>query len=60
LLLGIFDVGVKSGFRYALLAPLIFVILHFAYGLGGIWGIIRFVVLKGRGMKKPQEMELSR
>jgi len=60
LALGTLDVGRKSGIKYALAAPLIFVILHFAYGLGGLWGIIRFILLAGRGMAKPEKMKLSR
>jgi glycosyltransferase involved in cell wall biosynthesis len=53
-------VGCQSGWRFALIAPLIFVILHFAYGLGSIWGVIRFLVLKNWNMKKPDEIQMSR
>jgi len=60
LAIGALDVGFKSGRRYAPLAPVVFAILHFAYGLGSLWGIIRFSILKGRGMKKPEQMEMSR
>jgi len=60
LAVGALDVGRKSGWRYAPVAPLVFVILHFAYGLGSIWGGIRFSILKGRGMKRPEQMKLSR
>jgi glycosyltransferase involved in cell wall biosynthesis len=60
LVIGALDVGRKSGWRYAPLAPVVFVILHFAYGLGSLWGIIRFSILKGRGMKKSEQMEMSR
>lgn len=57
---GAVDVGRKSGWKYMPLAPIIFSILHFAYGLGSIWGIIRFVLLGGKGMVKAEEMAMSR
>jgi len=60
LLAGAFDTGRKSGWQCAPLAPLVFVILHFGYGLGSLWGIIRFFILKGHGVKKPEEMQMSR
>ena len=57
---GALDVGRRSGGRFAPMAPLVFVILHFAYGLGSLWGGIRFCVLKGRGMRRPEQMQMSR
>ncbi len=60
LTIGTIDVGRKAGWQYAPLAPVIFVILHFAYGIGSIWGAIRFCILKGCGLKKPQEIQMSR
>ena len=60
LVTGAVGVGCKSGWQYAPIAPLIFTILHFAYGLGCLWGGIRFSILKGRGMKKPEEIQMSR
>lgn len=60
LLAGTFDVGRKSGWLYVPLVPLVFVILHFGYGLGSLWGIIRFVILKGHDVKPPEEMQMSR
>ena len=60
LLVGAFDVTRKSSMKYAILSPLIFVILHFGYGIGSIWGIVRFILFKGKGMKKPQDIILSR
>jgi len=60
LVTGALDVGRKSGWRYAPVAPLIFAILHFGYGLGSLWGGVRFCILNGRGMKKPEEMRMSR
>jgi len=60
LMIGALDVGRKSGWRYAPLAPVVFAILHFAYGLGSLWGVVRFSILRGRGMKEPGEMQMSR
>ena len=60
IVIGAFDVGHKSGWRHALLAPVVFVILHFAYGLGSLWGIVRFSILRTSGMKKTEQMQMSR
>jgi len=60
LIVGAFDVGRKSEWRFAPIAPLVFMILHFAYGLGSFWGVIRFSVLKNRDMKKAEEIQMSR
>jgi len=60
LVIGAVDVGRKSGWRYASFAPIVFAILHFAYGFGSLWGFIRFSILKGGGMKKPEQMQMSR
>jgi glycosyltransferase involved in cell wall biosynthesis len=57
---GALDVGRRSGWRFAPIAPLIFAILHFAYGLGSLWGGIRFWALRGRGMRRPEQMHMSR
>jgi glycosyltransferase involved in cell wall biosynthesis len=55
LLIGALDVGRKSSWRYAPPGPVVFAILHFAYGFGSLWGIIRFSILRGRGIKKPEQ-----
>lgn len=60
IVIGALDVGRKSGWRYVPLAPMVFSILHFAYGSGSLWGVIRFSVLRGSGLKKPEEMQMSR
>jgi glycosyltransferase involved in cell wall biosynthesis len=60
LVIGTLDVGRKSGWRYAPLAPVVFAILHFAYGLGSLWGIVRFSILRASRMKKPEQMQMSR
>jgi len=60
LISGAVDVGRQAGWKCALAAPLIFKIIHFGYGLGTLWGFVRFVLLRGAGMKKPDRMKLSR
>jgi succinoglycan biosynthesis protein ExoA len=60
IVIGALDVGRKSGWRYAPLAPAVFFILHFAYGLGSLWGVIRFSILRRHGMKKTEQMQMSR
>jgi succinoglycan biosynthesis protein ExoA len=60
LTIGALNVGRKSGWRYTPVAPIIFAILHFAYGFGSLWGIVRFSILKGRDMKKPEHIRMSR
>lgn len=57
---GAVGVGYKSGWKYALPAPLIFGILHFAYGLGSLWGGVRFCILRGHGVRKPEQVQMSR
>jgi len=57
---GSIQVGKRAGWKYAVLAPLIFAILHFAYGFGSLWGILRFILLGGRFMSKPGDLKLSR
>jgi glycosyltransferase involved in cell wall biosynthesis len=57
---GALAVGRKSGWQYAPLSPVVFVILHFGYGLGSLWGIFRFTILKGYGLPKPEDSQLSR
>jgi hypothetical protein len=60
LLIGALDVGLKSGWQYAPLAPVAFAILHFAYGLGSLWGVVRFSILRAKGLKKAEQMQMSR
>jgi hypothetical protein len=60
LFVGASIVGCQSGWQFMPMAPLVFVILHFAYGIGSLWGVFRFFMLKGRGMKKPAEIQISR
>jgi glycosyltransferase involved in cell wall biosynthesis len=60
LVIGSLDVWHKSGWRCAVLSPVVFIILHFAYGLGSLWGVVRFSILRSRGLKKPEQMQISR
>jgi succinoglycan biosynthesis protein ExoA len=46
LLAGAADVMRRVGAREALLAPLVFAILHFGYGLGSLAGLVWFLVLR--------------
>lgn len=46
LILGAVQVGLRTGVQGFLLAPIVFLILHLSYGLGCLWGTIRFVLLK--------------
>ena len=46
LILGAVQVGRRTGVQGFLLAPIVFLILHLAYGLGSLWGIVRLVLLK--------------
>jgi len=60
LVVGALGVGSKTGWRYAPVAPLVFIILHFAYGLGCLWGGIRFSLLRRYVIKRPEELRMSR
>jgi len=44
----------RCGLRAALLAPLVFAILHSEYGLGSLKGLVSFVLLR-RGLSQGQE-----
>jgi hypothetical protein len=57
---GSIEVLRQEGPVAALLAPIVFISLHFGYGLGSLWGIVRFVVLRGWGLPRPEEHRLSR
>ena len=46
LTVGAIQVGRRTSFRGFLLAPIAFMIMHFGYGLGCLWGVVRFVLLK--------------
>jgi glycosyltransferase involved in cell wall biosynthesis len=60
LMIGFLDVSRKSGVKQAVLSPLIFIILHFSYGIGGLYGIVRLILLQGMGMPKPSQIKMSR
>lgn len=46
LLIGAIQAARRTSFLGFLLAPVVFMILHFAYGLGCLHGVIRFAILK--------------
>ncbi len=56
---GTVGVARKSGWKVAPAAPAVFLILHFAYGLGSIWGLFRFLAFRG-WMPRPADTGLSR
>ena len=60
LLYGGVSVLKKTNFAGFCIAPLIFFILHAAYGIGSLWGIVRWLVFRGVGMPKPEDCKLTR
>jgi hypothetical protein len=54
LLAGAADVARKVGLRYALVAPLAFMAMHFCYGLGSFQGLVVFGLM--RWGAKPQQV----
>lgn len=57
---GTCDICRHAGWKAGVLGPVVFPILHFGYGLGCLWGVIRFLILRGAGLPKPSEFKLSR
>ncbi|MEW6249598.1 MAG: glycosyltransferase family 2 protein [Planctomycetota bacterium] len=53
-------VGRRAGWRSALLAPVVFAILHFGYGLGSLKGLVWFMLLRRGPARAPAEHALSR
>lgn len=60
LLAGAADVARRCGIGAGLLAPLLFTILHFAYGIGSLKGVLWFVILRRGPAVRPEEHALSR
>jgi glycosyltransferase involved in cell wall biosynthesis len=60
LVYGACDVYRREDLACAILSPLVFMILHFGYGIGCFWGLVRFVLLGGAGLPKPEKYNLSR
>jgi glycosyltransferase involved in cell wall biosynthesis len=60
LVYGSIQVAKQVRWKYCLLAPIVFVLLHFGYGFGCMWGIVRFILLRGWGMRRVDEFKLSR
>jgi len=60
LVAGAADVARKAGLAAALVAPLVFVILHFGYGLGSLKGVVWFVVLRRGPATRAEDHPLSR
>ncbi|MCK4624963.1 MAG: glycosyltransferase family 2 protein [Phycisphaerae bacterium] len=60
LVIGAVDVLRRTGFATGLLSPLVFAILHFAYGLGCLKGLVWFVLLRRGPASRPEDHPLSR
>jgi glycosyltransferase involved in cell wall biosynthesis len=50
----------KHGWRIGLAVPLAFVVMHFAYGFGSLWGIWTWVVRRGRTVRSPESYRITR
>ncbi len=59
LIAGAADVARRGRLAEAPLAPAIFPLLHFGYGLGSLAGVVHFLVLR-RGGESLQDMKISR
>ncbi len=57
---GALDVLRRCGLGEALLAPVVFAILHFGYGLGSLKGLVWFVLLRRGPAQRPEEHKMSR
>jgi len=60
LLVGAVQVARRAGVAEALAAPFIFMVLHFAYGIGTLKGVLWFMVLRRGGRRRPEDHPLSR
>lgn len=60
ILLGVFDVGRKKGWKIAALVPVAFIIMHTSYGLGTLKGIWSWIILKGKKVSRPESHGMSR
>jgi glycosyltransferase involved in cell wall biosynthesis len=60
LIVGMVHASRRARYKEALLVPLIFVIMHFAYGLGSLAGIWSWVILRGKYVPRGSAHKLSR
>lgn len=60
LIVGMVHASHRARYKEALLVPLIFVIMHFAYGLGSLAGIWSWVILRGKYVPRGLAHKLSR
>jgi glycosyltransferase involved in cell wall biosynthesis len=60
LLAGAAQVARRAGVAEAVAAPLIFMVLHLAYGIGTLEGVLWFLVLRRGGRRRPEDHPLSR
>ncbi|MCX5671446.1 MAG: hypothetical protein NTU94_09035 [Planctomycetota bacterium] len=60
LIVGSVHVARRAGIAEALAAPLVFMVLYFAYGFGTLRGVLWFVVLRRGAHSRPKDHPLSR
>lgn len=48
LIMGMLHTACREGYKKALLVPIVFIIMHFGYGLGSLVGIWSWVILRGK------------
>lgn len=60
LIMGMLHTACKEGYKKAILVPVVFVIMHFGYGLGSLVGIWSWVVLRGKYISHGAARKLSR
>lgn len=60
LIIGAVHSAYRSGYKEAFLVPIVFIIMHFAYGLGSLTGIWSWVILRGKFVGTGVAHKLSR
>jgi hypothetical protein len=60
LIMGMLHTACRESYKKALLVPIVFVIMHFGYGLGSLVGIWSWVVLRGKYISHGAAHKLSR
>ncbi len=60
LFIGAVDVARRCGLIEGCLAPIVFAILHFGYGIGSLAGLVWFILLRRSPRKTPAEYATSR
>lgn len=55
-----FFISLNKGLKYVLSLPLVFLTLHFSYGIGYLKGICDFIILKKHKRKKIKDIPITR